>query len=343
MHRMRKTVSRFIPFALSALLVCSLRVAPLSAQDKPATATPQETARAAYSRGVEAYSAEKYQAAYEQFSLAEEAFPSPNIELMLGRSLSKLGRFVEAKAMLQRAQAGSTAPKYANTANLAATELTTVETQLARVELEIENAQGDETLLINGKPVEPAALHAPIVLDPGPVKLELSRPGAVTPTVRQLSLAAGATERVPMKVIVPEPAAVAAQAESLPAEPSVPITNPTEPPSTEDRSRSPWLRGFSYALAGAGVAGFAGFAGFGAYSHGHYTKLEELCPQGGGCHPSYQWLATKGRTYQTLANVSLVAGGVLLATGVTLWIVSLSPGRSEVAVTSSGVRIAGSF
>ena len=134
MHRTNETLSRFLPYAVSALLCC-FSAAPLSAQDKP---TPQEAARAAYGRGVEAYSAEKYQSAFDQFSEAEAAFPSPNIELMLGRSLSKLGRFVEAKAMLLRAQAGSNAPKYANTATLAGTELALVEQQLARVELEIQ-------------------------------------------------------------------------------------------------------------------------------------------------------------------------------------------------------------
>jgi len=92
-----------------------------------------------------------------------------------------------------------------------------------------------------------------------------------------------------------------------------------------------------------GVAGFAGFAGFGVYSHDHYQKLEELCPGDAQCHPSYRWLATKGQTYQTLANVSLVAGSVALAAGVTLWVVTLSPGRAEVEVTSNSVKIQGSF
>ena len=118
MHRITGTI-----YAHCAVWLCSVIASPIAAQDKQdkpaasaATPTPQEAARAAYGRGVDAYSAENYKLAHEQFSLAEEAFASPNIELMLGRSLMKLGRWIEARTMLQRAVAGSTTPKYANTA-----------------------------------------------------------------------------------------------------------------------------------------------------------------------------------------------------------------------------------
>jgi hypothetical protein len=194
-------------------------------------------------------------------------------------------------------------------------------------------------LLINGATIEAAAWAEPIALDPGSVRIELSRPG-LAPTVKQLDLAPGSKEHLALQVLAPKPAPVAsAPSEATPATRLALGPQPSKAPGP----RSPWLRGLGYALAGVGVAGFVGFAAFGAYSHGHYTKLEELCPPDRECHSSYRWLATKGQTYQTLANVSLVAGGVALAAGVTLWIVTLSPGRAEVEVTASSVRIRGSF
>jgi tetratricopeptide (TPR) repeat protein len=329
--------------------LCAFTVAPLAAQTKPAAPaasapSPQEAARAAYGRGVDAFSAGNYTLAHEQFSLAEEAFPSPNIELMLGRSLMKLGRWLDARAVLQRAQAGSSSPKYANTAKLATDELALAEKQLAHVELAISSSHGDEHLSINGNALDRSAWSKPIELDPGPVRIELSRPG-VPKAVKQLVLGPGAKERVELSLAAPEPAPMSTPKPAARA--AVDATQPM-PPALQsgpdaNASRSPWLRGLSYALAGVGVAGFVGFAGFGAYSHGHYTKLEELCPPDRPCHSSYRWLATKGQTYQTLANVSLVAGSVALAAGVTLWIVTLSPGRAEVEVTSNSVRIRGSF
>jgi tetratricopeptide (TPR) repeat protein len=349
MHRISGSV-----YAHCALWLCTVVASPIArAQTKPdkpaasvATPAPQEAARAAYGRGVDAYSAENYKLAHEQFSLAEEAFPSPNIQLMLGRSLMKLGRLLEARSLLQRAQAGSTSPKYANTAKLATEELASAEKQLARIELEIGNALGDEQLSINGNIVERAAWAHAIELDPGPVRIELSRPG-VPKTTKQLVLGPGDKQHVALSLPAPAPAPAATaakpKARAAAVEATQPMPSAVESAPLAHESRSPWLRGLSYALAGVGVAGIAGFVGFGVYSHDHYRKLEELCPGESQCHPSYRWLATKGQTYQTLANVSLVAGGVALAAGVTLWVVTLSPGRAEVEVTSNSVRIRGSF
>lgn len=348
MHRTKRSI-----YAHCAVWLCSTIALPLAAQDKhdkpdkqAATATPQEVARAAYGRGVDAYSSENFKLAQEQFSLAEEAFASPNIELMLGRSLMKLGRWLEARTMLQRAQAGSTTPKYANTAKLAGEELALTERQLAHLELEISGAKGDEQLSVNGTTIERSAWTKPIDLDPGPVRIELSRADAQK-TTKQLVLGPGDKQHVALSLPNPEPVAAAApKAQPKPVRAAALEATPTQPLDHAPRAqetRSPWLRGLSYALAGVGVAGFVGFAGFGVYSHDHYRKLEELCPGDTECHPSYRWLATKGQTYQTLANVSLVAGSVALAAGVTLWIVTLSPGRAEVEVTSNSVRLRGSF
>lgn len=345
-----KLSSAAVRRAIALWLFTLMAATTIPATHARAEEKPQEVARAAYGRGVEAFSAQNYQLAHEQFTLAEKAFPSPNIELMLGRTLAKLGRLLEARAVLQKAQAGGTTPKYAATAATAGTEIASIEKQLAHVVLDIDSAHGDETLQINGSPVDPVTWSEPIAVDPGSVRLELSRPG-VTPSVRQLILAAGATERVTLRLVEPPPLAAAAtkpkaKAKVTVAEPKVPeraLTATEEPPPAAESGRSPWLRGMSYALAGLGVAGIAGFVGFGAYSHGHYAKLEELCPPNRPCEPAYSWLADKGRTYQTLANVSLVAGGVALTAGVSLFILSLSPGRAEVAVTTSGIRLKGKF
>src|SRR6185312_3391790 len=164
-------VRRAIALSLFTLLAAGAALpAHVRAEEKP-----QEVARAAYGRGVEAFSAQNYQLANEQFSLAEKAFPSPNIELMLGRTLAKLGRLLEARAVLQRAQAGGTTPKYAATAVTAGTEIASIEKQLAHLVLDIESAHGDETLQINGAPVDPVTWSEPVAVDPGSVRIELAR------------------------------------------------------------------------------------------------------------------------------------------------------------------------
>ena len=95
MHRTSRAVP-YLTCVRHAVWLCAFTSSALAAQDAPtqppaaaAAASQQDTARAAYARGVDAYTSENYALAREQFTLAERAFPSPNIELMLGRSLMK--------------------------------------------------------------------------------------------------------------------------------------------------------------------------------------------------------------------------------------------------------------
>jgi hypothetical protein len=113
--------------------------------------------------------------------------------------------------------------------------------------------------------------------------------------------------------------------------------------SDAPHGRGQQLRGFSYALAGVGVVGLGAFAVFGTMSHGQFAKLEAGCPETDRCDPRLRDNATRGQTFQTLANVALVAGAAALTTAVTLWLVSLPEERAEVAITASSVQLRGSF
>jgi hypothetical protein len=305
------------------------------AQDAAPENTPQTSARAAYARGVEAFSQQRFEQAHEHFALAEQLYPSPNIELMLGRTLAELGRLSAARRQLKKAQAGASSPKYAGTAVLAEQELREVESRLGHLEIIISDARGDESVRINGELLEAGAWRTPLQLDPGEIEVELSRSGA-PPTTEKVHLEAGATAQLTLRATPPAP-----QRELPSNTPRKPISSHTRA-ITSDLPRSHKLRGVSYALGGVAAASLVGFGIFGAFSHARYSKLEELCPDPTTCDPSYRWLATSGRTYQTLANVTLVASGVMLTGAVTTWILSLD-GQSDIAVGANSVQLRGRF
>ena len=322
----------------------------------------QVEARAAYAAGVEAYAGGDYERAHSQFALAESKFPSPNIELMLARSLAKLGKLVEAHRTftLARDNAGQT-PKYANAAAAARDELAELDKRLAVLHLRVAAPRGDETVRINEEELAPLAWANPIVVAPGRLRVELSRPGAPS-ELKQLTVFAGSTATVeltskpPAKAspsapaVAPAPVAVAAQtprpeapaADVKPAS-EAPTPPPSPEPAAESGGRGRQLRGFSYALAGVGVIGISTFAVFGAMSHSQFSKLEAGCPETTRCDPALRDSATRGQTYQTLANVALVAGAAALTTAVTLWLVSLPEERAQVAITPGSVHLRGSF
>jgi len=311
----------------------------------------QAEARTAYTSGVEAYGSADYERARKQFSVAESRFPSPNIELMLGRSLARLERLLEAHRMLTQARdnAGQV-PKYAAAATAARDELSELEKRLAVLHVRVIAPHGDETLLINGERMAPIAWASPMVVSSGKVRLELSRPG-VPAEVKELVVTPGGSASLELRLAAVdtlEPAAIAAPPGAR-AEARAPAVQETPQPGAESALAAPaggrgrQLRGFSYALAGVGVVGLGTFAVLGAMSHGQFSQLEAGCPDASRCDPRLRDNATRGQTYQTLANVALVAGAAALTTGVTLWLVSLPEERAQVAITASSVQLSGSF
>lgn len=339
---------RITPLLLAgALLALASVPRTLHAQDEAA----QAEARGAYAAGVEAFGSADYARAQAQFTLAESKFPSPNIELMLGRSLVKLDRLLEAHRMLTQARdnAGQV-PKYANAASAARDELAELEKRLSVLRVRVIAPHGDETLQVNGELLAPIAWASPIVVAPGKVRLALARPGTA-PEVKELVVAPGSTASLELRLRAapaPEPVqetAVATRPAAVEAAPEAPVApaGVTPLPAAPPHPRGQQLRGFSYALAGVGVVGLGAFAVFGTMSHGQFAKLEAGCPEAERCDPHLRDSATRGQTYQTLANVALVAGAAALTTAVTLWLVSLPEERAEVAITASSVQLRGSF
>lgn len=95
-------------------------------------------------------------------------------------------------------------------------------------------------------------------------------------------------------------------------------------------------------LGAVGGAGLASFAVFGAMSNSQWDKLNAACSDE-HCDARLSSHADRGRTYQTIANVSLGVGAALLAAGVTLFVLHENEDAPEVAVTPGGVRIRGAL
>jgi hypothetical protein len=68
-----------------------------------------------------------------------------------------------------------------------------------------------------------------------------------------------------------------------------------------------------------------------------YDDLKGACT-GNVCPPNKQGEVSAGKTQQTVANVGLVLGGVGLAAGATLFVISLSPRSS--GSSSTGLVVA---
>jgi hypothetical protein len=89
-------------------------------------------------------------------------------------------------------------------------------------------------------------------------------------------------------------------------------------------------------FVGLGVVGMGLFAGFGAANQSKFSELEDACASG-SCPPGSEADIEDGRTLQTAANGSVIAGSICLAIGAALLIPTLVVGDSKESATSVSV------
>jgi hypothetical protein len=137
---------------------------------------------------------------------------------------------------------------------------------------------------------------------------------------------------------VPPPSAAA-----VPTPKARDTIEPQPPRRQREAESNDQLRPLSYGAVGVGAAGMVAFGVLGAMSHAQYDRLARACPGSQPCDPALAQDATRGRTYQTIANVSLAIGVAALTAGVVLWLVSLPGERATLALKPGGAELAGRF
>jgi hypothetical protein len=298
---------------------------------------PQTLAHEAYVAGVAAFQHGDHEQARLHFMAADEAFSSPNVKLMLGRTLIQLERRVEAHASLMdaisEARSGSGA-RYEQTASTATEELRQLEQKLAIISLRIDDPTGSASLHVGEREIAREAWEEPIVAEPGAIEIALVGPEGQR-DVKQLAMTGGSAATLAM--LIPEHAPVpVAEAPTLPV-----ITASNA--GTGSSSRSSGLRPLGYAAIGVGAVGIVAFGVLGALSNAQFAKLDAACPDRAQCGANLREHATLGQTYQTLANVSLGVGVAALAAGIVLWVIGLPSEHDRPTLTARGAQLSGAF
>jgi hypothetical protein len=310
--------------------LCALLAALMPSAASAQTPEPELAARKAYGAGVIAFQSGDNSKAYEQFVLADQTVASPNIKLMLGRTLIRLSRRPEAyRVLTQAVKSAGDVPKYESAVRAAREELRDLEQQLALVRVRIADPSSTTALKVDDQWIDRALWGEALAFEPGSVRIELSEPDG-RHDLQQLSLSPGSSLTLDMRVPPPATAPIVAATNAVPpaaeSQPSseLPASSDIDRPAAQrtPASSSHQLRPVSYIVAGVGVAGLAAFGILGTLSDKEFSRLESACPNAKSCDPGYRDNATRGQTYQTIANVSLGVGGAALVSGIVLWLVS---------------------
>jgi hypothetical protein len=324
-------------------------------------------ARSLASQGASAFDAGRYAEALDFFTRAESLVHAPPHILYMARCAEKLGKLVQAREYyirIIREELPKTAPPAFRDAQAAANaEVGRIDPRIASLVIHVKAPEGAKpNVTLDGSPVTAALLGVPFPVDPGKHALVATAPGM---KLGQADVELADAEQRDIELVL-EPAPAATSPTAAPVQSAGPAgpgnnqgTAPavTEPPKDTGGKGPSWMRTGAYVGLGVGVVGIAGGAYFGLRSMSKRSDADKAaeacgsrCLAGSSQADDIASLDDSARSAQTLSIVGFIVGGVGVASGVTLYLLSSqdSSGQASIphwtpwiGVGSAGVR--GSF
>lgn len=249
-------------------------------------------------------------ASFEQSRRLE---PTPGTLLRLADCYETMGKTASAWALFVEARAAAAVAGHADEETLAAERAHHLEQRLSKIALHVEESVEGEELKINGTSVPASAWGSALPVDPGLQHIEVSAPGHSGWAVDVDA------EFGPRTVSVHVPRLDAAVREVV-------ASTPVEGAPAPKRGFRNSMRTIGLVTGTVGLGGVALGGVFAAQAYGASTRE---CRKGdlNGCNESSTALKNDARAAATRATVAFVAGGALLAAGVTLLV--LAPAKRE--------------
>lgn len=318
---------------------------------RPANAASEEDkagARAAATQGVKAFEAKKWAQALDLFTRAESLVHSQVHLLYKARALVQLGQLVKANETylsITREPRPTTASEAVNNADESAVkEQAALESRLANLTVNLDGpGAADATVTMDGMKVSSALVGVGRPADPGQHTLQAASPTSQS-DAQTVTLKEGATANVTL-VLKPIPGAIAA---AVPPAGATPPVSGATPPMTSgavdvgaSSSGGNGLRTASYVALGVGAVGLIGGAVFSLQAKSKYQDGNNLCKGMDPCNLSSAdasqrtQLGKDADRAKTLGIVGFVVGGIGVAAGTTLFILST---KKESEPTRAGVH-----
>lgn len=327
---------------LSALFSLSLAG---SAFAEP-SAGEKAAAEALFQKGVELMAAGKAVEACEKFDGSQQLDPALGTLLRLADCYERTGRTASAWALFQEVAATATAQGQSDRNKIAAERASSVAQRLSRLQVTVHAPANQEGLVVklNGKPIPAASWDAALPVDPGLQTIEVSAPGYTTWKTTVVAAAGPSTASVEVPALKPEPQQSAAPA---PAD-----AEPVAAPVRSEHSSTQKTVG--YVVGGVGVIGLALGGVFAYRAYDKNQQSLDQCRKGepNACTEDGATLRKSAQSSGTIATAATIAGGALVATGITLLI--SAPSRKETShgsarprtsaiLSPSGVYVQGEF
>jgi hypothetical protein len=260
--------------------------------------------------------------ACQKFEESQALDPSSGTLLNIGQCHETFGRWASAMAAFQEAELIAKKRNKADHAKKAADRMKAIESKVPHLVID-RSAALAATVLIDGKP----QAGDRIAVDPGPHVVEAEAPNSEKYVSRT-------TAEVSKNVTIKIPALTPKDSQKATAEVppvKVPAGQSDQPPS-KGMSMVPGI-----VVSGLGLAGIgAGFV-FGGIASSALSDAKDACTTYPNvCSPNAKDPNDRAKTFSTVSTISLIAGGVLLAGGITLIVISALGGKAEVKTSLTG-------
>ena len=207
-----------------------------------------------------------------------------------------------------------------------------IEPHLSRVQVHVKTDMPGLVITLDGKAVDRAMLSTAFPVDAGTHQWGASASGYVSWSSTSETIQPGTTLRLEVPDLQPVPTEAPPARPAIASEPALPNT----PPQVEPSSGLGTQKVLALVAGGLGVAGLGvgGAVGLVAKAQDNTAAGET----GAAHHNDSASAVSKGN----IATGAFIAGGVLVATGVTLWLTAPNA-TTSVGVNGSGVTVLGRF
>lgn len=315
----RRTRSRTLVPLLALLAVASPRPAHAESSDSAAAQGLYDQAKALMAAG-------KWSEACPKLEESQRLDPGSGTLVNLARCYEQSGR--TASAWSTYLEAAASAKGSGNTARESAARqrADALAPKVSKLVIDVPSTARVEGLEVkrDGKPVGAAQWGSPIPTDGGKHEITASAPGR-SPWRTEVTLrdeGKSQTVSVPHLELVESPAAPAPAPAAAPSEPGSPPPAGPTPPAAEETKTSSGLgtqRIVALVAGGVGVVGLGVGGFFGIQALSHKKTADQNC-EGPVCSNDEGVNAGEdAKSAATIATIAMTAGGVLVATGATLW------------------------
>jgi serine/threonine-protein kinase len=322
-------LGRLAPSLLTPALILALYTGDVAAQ---ASASDKAAAEALFDQGLRLMKQNSFAEACPKLEESNRIDPAVGTLLYLGECYERVGKTASAWATFREAASlanNSGQPDRARTATSRAQEL---EPKLSRLSIELapEVARVQGVVVKRGtQRIEPSLYGTPLPVDPGEYRVEVTAPGyeAWSTPITVPAGGGNASVRVPGLVKAPESAAPPPQPETTDESPAKAVTLGSQPPRDTGASSSLTTQEtLGLLVGGVGLVGVGLGSYFGVRAISTNSDAEQHCPNDPQCRPEGLKLTEDARADANFSNIAFIAGGVLVTTGVVLY---LTGGRSE--------------